>query len=169
MREEKLFVIKKFKFLLIAACIALSGVCSSLFFSANNDKLQKNTTITVKQDTTRTLEAEITGIYPGNSREYVINLNVKDAEILDISLAFRNKENNDGKLKNYIDVTISAGDVKIEKTLKELLDDDAKYDLGDNVKTITITYTMPESVGNESKGATADFYIDISAKASEEK
>ncbi len=77
----------------------IGGILIGVFFRQTTINCKKNTTITVKKNTTKALEAEITGIYPGDSREYAVNLNVKDAGISDISLVFRNKENDDGKLK----------------------------------------------------------------------
>ena len=59
--------------------------------------------------------------------------------------------------------------VNLEQTLKELLENGETFNLGAGVKSVTIIYSMPESVGNESKGATADFYIDVTAKATDAK
>ena len=162
-------MIKRLKYVLIVACVAAAAGCALIYFISGGDKLQKNTTITIKEDTVKTLEANITGICPGDDREYVINFNVKDAKIFDISLAFREREDRVGTLKNFINVKITTADERIEKTLKELLENGETFNLGAGVKSVTIIYSMPESVGNESKGATADFYIDVTAKATDAK
>jgi hypothetical protein len=73
---------------------------------------------------------------------------------------------NDGTLKNFIEVKIKTNESSINKTLNELLEGDL-ISLGIGVTEITISYTMPIEVGNEAQGVSVVFYIELEAKTIE--
>lgn len=122
--------------------------------------VESDATIEIDGETHKTLEATLTGFYPGSSQDYTIVLTSETSESYETYLSFRDGS---GELQNYIVVTVSTGTEEIEKPLSELLGGETLF-LGENVSEIKITYTMPEEVGNEAQGTTADFRIDFSAK-----
>ncbi len=154
---------KKVKIILTLACVAMALTGAIVFFVLyNGNKLLDHTTITLKGDTTKTLSAEIKDLYPTSVSEYEIVLDGDHPEEFYITLSFRGEAN--GKLKEYIGVKIETDNVKIEKSLEDLLDGKEKLSLGQNSTNIKITYTMSIDAGNETQGADIDFYIDLTAK-----
>lgn len=155
--KRKLYVI------LILVCVVMASA-GIVVFGANQsqDVLEKNTEIEINGETNRTLTAELTGFYPGNEQAYTITLKGGYSDDYVVTLNFRDNEEK-GELENYLTVTISAGENKIEKSLKELLDGE-EIELGGTASEIEIAFAMPADTGNESQGTTASFYIDFTAK-----
>ncbi len=153
---------KRLNIILIAACVLMT-VFSSIIYSVMQGQgdLKENTVIKVNGETDKTLKAELSGFYPGCEKEYVIALKGSLVSEGCVTLEFRNGENHGG-LENYINVKITAGEIAVEKPLKDLFDGN-KIDFGNNVSEIKITYSMPENTGNEAQGTTAFFYIDVTA------
>ncbi len=153
---------KKIKIVLIAICVALTFTGISIWgvLRSQND-IQGKTVVAVNGDTNKTLTAELSDFYPGLTKTFEIRLDGSAADDYVVTLNFRHEQG--GKLEDYLMVVISTSEIKIEKTLKELLDGE-EISLGKNADEIYISYTMPESVGNESQGTTANFYIDLTAK-----
>ncbi len=149
--------IVKIILIVVSAAMTFTGVLLYFVVSKNNT-LMKDTTITLRENTTKTLKAEIKDIVPDTKNEYVINLTGESKSDLIVTLAFRIK--NDGELKNFIHVEITTNDKTIQKSLDELLKGD-KIELGANVNKIKIVYAMPATVGNEAQGKSISFYIDI--------
>lgn len=157
---------KRLNIILIAACVLMTvfGSVISSVMNAQSD-LKENTVIKVNGETDKTLKAELSGFYPGCEKEYIIVLKGSLASESCVTLEFRNGENNGG-LENYINVKITAGEITVEKPLKDLFDGN-KIDFGSKVSEIKITYAMPENTGNEAQGTTAFFYIDVTAMTAE--
>lgn len=155
---------KKIKIVLIAICVALAftGVAIWGLVQKSGDELKENTTIKIEGETSKTLHANLSGFYPGASKEYTINLSGDSAKDYEISLSFRD-DNSEG-LKNYLTVEIVTGEKSIEKSLSELLEG-KEITLGKNATEIKIAYSMPTETGNEAQGASAAFYIDLKAKS----
>lgn len=155
---------KRLKLILILVCVvmAFTGIVIWAVFQEQNT-LKEHTVIELNGETSKTLKADLTGFYPGSEREYAITLTGEFAENYEITLNFRNDKHS-GELENYLTVTITTKNVTIQKQLKELLDGE-EIELGNDANEITITYVMPEDTGNEAQGATADFYIDLTAKS----
>ena len=159
-RKARGLMSKKIKYVLVLACVAAAFVGATIFFllQSENEAIDR-TTISINGETTKTLAADIKGLYPGGKSEYEIALD--GGSDFEITLSFRDKS--DGGLKEYIDVKITVGDKTIEKPLAELLDG-GEISLGRNVGTIGIVYLMDEHAGNETQGADICFFIDITAK-----
>ncbi len=157
---------KKITIALIALCLAMTVCGTTIYFVNKSDNdLSNKTEINLNGDTAKELEVTLTDFYPGSTQTYEIKLKGNSADDYTVTINFRDDEKS-GMLENYLTVVISTDKVSIEKSLKELLEGD-EISLGKNASNIKIRYTMPESVGNESQGTTADFYIDISAKSVE--
>ncbi len=159
---------KKVKIILTLACVTMAfiGVIVFLVMSNSNNQLLEHTTITLKGETTETLTAEITDLYPGSVKQYEITLKGDHPEEFYISLTFREKA--DSALKGYIGVKIITDNCTVEKSLKELLDGGEKIVLGNNTTKIKIIYTMSIDAGNDTQGKDISFYVDLSAKRTAE-
>lgn len=163
---------RKVKYILAIVCAITAAVGAAIFAVLMKKKLENGVTVsgganvTLTAESTKSIEANIGGLYPGERREYVIDVKLDQAENSEIVIAFRDKDTN-GKLKNYIGVTVTSGDTSVEKSLKELLEGSEELRFDGSTTQIVIVYTMRQDAGNESQGATADFYIDISAKTAQ--
>lgn len=155
----------KLKYILIIISIILTLTGVVLFTTMqDNNELKENTVIEIDGATTKTLKAEIDGLYPGKTEEYVISFIGDDIKDYLITLDFNG--DNDGTLKNFIEVEIKTNESSINKTLNELLEGD-RISLGTGVTEIIISYTMPIEVGNEAQGVSVVFYIELEAKTIE--
>ncbi len=153
----------KYILIIISIILTLTGVVLLATMKDNNE-LKENTVIEIDGATTKTLKAEINGLYPGKTEEYVISFagdNIKDYLI---TLDFNGDD--DGVLKNYIEVEIKTNDSSINETLNDLLEGDL-ISLGTGVTEIIISYTMPIEAGNETQGESIVFYIELEAKTIE--
>lgn len=157
---------KKITIALIVLCLAMTACGTTIYFvNKSNNNLGNKTEINVDGDTVKELSVNLSDFYPGNTQTFEINLKGNSADDYTVTINFRNDETS-GALENYLTVVISTDKVTIEKSLKELLEGD-EISLGKNASNIKIHYTMPETVENEAQGATADFYIEVSAKSVE--
>lgn len=148
--------------ILVSVAMAFAGVV--IWSAQEKDVLKEDTVIEISGETNKTLKAELAGFYPGGEKEYVISLSGDSASEYDITLTFRDDEDTEsGDLENYLTVKITTEEITIEKTLKELLQGETLA-LGKTSDGIKIVYAMPQEIGNESQGTTADFYIDFTAK-----
>ncbi|MBO5889289.1 MAG: hypothetical protein J6Q58_04030 [Clostridia bacterium] len=155
----------KLKFILIIISIILTLTGVVLFATIqDNNELKENTVIEIDEATTKTLKAEIDGLYPGKTEEYVISFTGDNIKDYLITLDFNG--DNDGTLKNFIEVEIKTNESSINKTLNELLEGNL-ISLGTGVTEITISYTMPIEVGNEAQGVSVVFYIELEVKTIE--
>lgn len=159
----------KRNFILIAVvAVILAGVVLLAVVMLNNNDFVKNVTLSENGITHETLEFSANGLHPGDTREYTLNLTSPISDRYIIEFAF--EETYDGKLKEYIDVTVkcSGSEGWYEYKLVDLLDgqtltfNNVVFEADEEV-VFTITYTMPLDVGNEAQRATADFYIHLTA------
>ena len=161
---------RKIGYILTIAVVAMTVIGVLLWFNIKDEgNLKDKTTVTFNGETTKTLKAEIAGFYPGKSADYTIEISDKGAADYNVSLVFRKNgdvEPEKNTLGNYLNVTIVAGDVTIEKNLNELFGGE-KINLGRNSQKITITYAMPLEIGNEAQGAETRFFIDLTASENE--
>lgn len=125
--------------------------------------LESNTTITLSENETATLKADLKDIYPGSENEYVVNLNNESRTSYSVTLTF-DGEINKGNLDKYLTVIFESETVSFNKSLNEVLSSKETFNMGNDVKHIKLTYVMPSDIGNEAQDSFADFYIDISAK-----
>lgn len=125
--------------------------------------LESNTTITLSENETATLKADLKDIYPGSENEYVVNLNSESRVSYSVTLTF-DGEINKGNLDRYLTVTFESESVSFTKLLSEVLSSKETFSMGNDVKHIKLTYVMSSEIGNEAQDSFADFYIDISAK-----
>lgn len=157
---------KKLQYGMIASAIVLTVIGLIIWGIVGIwNKPENEITLTIEGETITTLEARLAGIYPGGEKEYQVNLTGDEAAEYYIVMNFRDDDG--GELKKYLEVTVKAGEEERQGTLEEILSGE-KITLGKGIKEITITYRMPESVGNESQGTEVSFYIDVEASNAEE-
>ena len=168
MERQILGAHKKIKYILTLVCVALALIGIGVYFNVNEEnKLPGNVSVTLNENTTETLTTDISNIYPGSSVPYTIHLNGKNIVNLNFYLSFEGDDNCENRLENYINVTVETKQNIIENPLKDLLDNKEPIDLGKCVDQIIITYSMPEYVGNDAKGAEANYYVALLAKRME--
>ncbi len=152
----------KLKYIMIIISIVIT-LCGVVIFGRlqNNNNLEQNTVIEINGETSKTLKAQIKGLYPGKTEEYTILLKGDSTEEYAITLKFFGDDG--GKLKNYLVVEIVTENNAIEKPLQELLNGDF-ISLGQGVSKIRISYTMPFDTGDEAQGVSVAFYLELNAK-----
>lgn len=102
-------------------------------------------------------------LYPGQSREYEIELVCDASGDYNITLAYEELES--GSLKHYVDVAVKAnGETVYTGKLSRLIDDKETVSFDGTLEAeeplvVTVTYTMPHEIGNEAQGASTDFDI----------
>ena len=150
----------KYIIIIISIVLTLTGV---VIFGVlkNNDNLDKTTVVKLNGEISKTLKAEVKGLYPGKTEEYKILLEGSDAEEFFITLKFFGDDG--GKLKDHVDVGIVTDNVSVEKPLSELLDGEL-ISLGQGLTEIKILYTMPIDTGDEIQGESVSFKIELNAK-----
>lgn len=155
-------MVKKVQLILVFVCVAMAfgGIAFYGVLQTENN-LEENVIVYVDGDTHETFKAELTGFYPGKSQEYTITFNGELTDNYRITVDFID-DKKVCTLEDYLEVTILTSDLKIEKTLKELLDGD-EIELGVVATEIKFIYHMPEAMGNEAQGTTADFYLSVTA------
>ena len=152
----------KLKYIMIIISIVIT-LCGVVIFGRlqNNNNLEQNTVIAINGETSKTLKAQIKGLYPGKTEEYTILFKGDSTEEYAITLKFFGDDG--GKLKNYLVVEIVTENNAIEKPLQELLNGDL-ISLGQGVSKIRISYTMPFDTGDEAQGVSVAFYLELNAK-----
>lgn len=126
-------------------------------------KLDQNTSITLLENETTKLKVDLVDINPGSDITYTINLYTNVDNGLNIFLSF-DGEGNKGDLQKYVNVSFVSEVTSVTKSLSEVLNNGESFDMGKDIKKIDVSYSMPESIGNEAQNAYADFYINLNAK-----
>lgn len=157
---------KKYILLAAIAAVMILGVVILAVVISTGDDFVHNITLAENGRTMQKLEFSVSGLAPGGSREYTLNLKSQVDAHYSIALDFA--EQGDGALKNFVDVTILCGEQSHTYSLADLFEGKTtQFDLDigrGRSAVITITYSMPQSVGNEAQGATADFVINLTAE-----
>ena len=107
---------------------------------------------------------------PTEKREYDIHLYCAASGSYYISLDY--EELRDGGMKQFVNVTVRCADMVIfEGMLTDLLDGDTVVKFEGNLEsedplTVSVSYEMPEHIGNEAQGTSADFDIRLKIEKS---
>ncbi len=150
------------KLILIVIINVMTIILCAYYLKINaHSDLRENVEVVIDGNSAETFKANISGLYPGKTLDYKININDKKASDYEIKLKFHKDDG--GLLKDFIIVDIKANNVSIQKKLSELFNGDALI-IGENITTINISYTMPKDVGNESQKTSVSFYIDLLAE-----
>ncbi len=146
--------------IIISIVLTLTGVVIWRILQ-NNGNLEENTVIEINGETSKTLKADIKGLYPGQTVDCLVSLTGDVAEDYLVSLKFFGDDG--GELKKYVLVEIATNNGSIEKSLQELLNGEV-VSLGQGITEITISYTMPIDTGDEAQGTSVVFYVELNAK-----
>ena len=125
----------------------------------------------MKEGATKEVVFKELSIAPGQSCEYNLILEREDAVPCDITFDFEETQNLD--LKKYVYVKMeSDGEVFYDKLLADAFADkefhlrlEAKKE---KQQTITVTYYLPQDVGNEAQNAKSVFKLLVTATTIEE-
>lgn len=148
-------------FLLVAA-LTVTTLCVAVWMNFGNRAPSGAITLSPDEEPSRELSVTLSDFVPGRTQSTDITLAAANGESFVITLAFTREE--ESPLADFLTVTISVGDKTIETaTLAAYLDGKTiAFDyVATKDETLTISYTMPETVGDEAQGATADFRLDI--------
>jgi len=101
---------------------------------------------------------------PGESRDYSFKLKCREKGEYQVGLKLIEKA--DGGLKDFINVTVLLdGNSILTGNLGELMGYSSivlrDYEFGRESVDLVITYSMPESVGNEAMGTSVDFDMSL--------
>lgn len=164
----------KFKYILImlSVVVALTGVA---IFGVLNDEnnLEENTTLTIGgEETNESYKVELSAFNPGDTKGYTIHLTAEDSlSACSVKIKFDNK-GKPGTLDEFLVVTVTVdGEVvtNVDNTnLTDLLNADEIY-LGNGISEITISFTMPIDVGNESQKTSTVFDVVVTASNVEQE
>lgn len=107
---------------------------------------------------------------PGDSTDYTIRFSSYSSDQYHVTLDFLEDEDDKASntLKHFVKVRIDVdGKTVCDDLLKNAIDGkviDFPVDVGKGVNTkVQVTYYLPDDVGNEAKGAKADFKLHIHA------
>ncbi len=151
------------RILILALCVyALLGIILLLYVATAHKDYRKEIILVVDDTPTAVLDMSWLDINPGETFEYTVKLKCK--AFGNYSLNFSFGENSRGGLEDFIDVEIKHEDISYKNSLKTLLDSDVIYTfdcyLNKNTATeISITYSMPENVGNDAQNSFSDFSV----------
>ena len=149
--------------LVIGSILILIGVFLTAWIMLNSDD---NGTIKVNLDDPEAVSFESLALLPGESCEYVVELQNGRADKYTLTLDFVEKE--EKTLKNFVRVKILSGNTEIcDELLADLfLDDELTVPVDftkDENTELKIVYYLPEEVGNEAKKAEAVFELIFTA------
>lgn len=153
----------KFILVLLTSALSLTGVLLFVHLKKNT-VLPNEVTVTINEETTKNLKIDLIDIVPGSETSYTINIDSKYFDDFNFSISFYEMDD-PGELSNYLSLSISANEFNISKSFKEILNKNEVFALGTNVRKISLTYKMDESVGNEAQNTYANFYIDLISKS----
>ena len=142
---------------LVAAIIF--GIVLVIVQCSADDEFTKNVKLEESGIVRENLHFSATGLRPGDTRDYTIIVTPEADAVYVLALDF--EEENDGGLRDFIDVTLSYGDTVVETTLTELFAGKTvsfECDISKKVPArIHVVFSMSLDVGNEAQGATSDF------------
>ncbi|MBR2970909.1 MAG: hypothetical protein IKC48_03840 [Clostridia bacterium] len=150
--------------ILIVALAVVAVFAGMLVVYLNDAKDNFADSITLSNDgvTETVVSVNDLSLIPTQKKDYSISLQAEIEGTFDVVLDFA--ETRDGGMKQFVLVTIKSGDsVVYEGGLSDLLDDtdvvfQVEIESGKAVD-VNICYEMPESVGNEAQGTSADFDV----------
>lgn len=148
---------------LVAAIIF--GIVLVLVQCSADDEFVKNIKLEENGIEHEDLHFSANGLKPGDVRDYTII--IRTAADGTYVLDFNFDEDKNGGLREFIDVTLSYGDIVVETSLTELFGGKVvsfECEISKkNPAEIHVVFEMPLDVGNEAQGATTDFSTYLTA------
>ena len=101
---------------------------------------------------------DIDGFYPGRQEE--VNYDVRNRGDYSLSIAFREKDRG-AILNDYLVVSVRTnGNYELTAGLKDVLNK-GRISVGDNVRSVSFSYALPETAGNATQNQSTSFYVDL--------
>ena len=145
--------------------LAVMAVVLITFLTKAKEDFPKNITVDGDGVTESILPVRDLQLNPTESKEYSVNLVCDASGSYLITLDYVEKV--DGGMKQFVDVTVTCGDIVLYNgSLSTLLDTDTVLEMegvleAEDPLTLTFRYEMPESVGNEAQATHSDFDINL--------
>lgn len=161
---------KKLLVTLTATAVMIVIGVALVFWAMWNEKEVNVISVQLSDGASAPVEFNDLCLLPGESTEYTICFSSYSSKKYQVKLDFL--EDDDKKeyntLKHYVKVRIEVGEkVVCDNILKDVIDGkviDFPVDVGSGMNTkVKVTYYLPDDVGNEAKGAKADFKLHINA------
>ncbi len=136
------------------------GIVIGVYNKVGEQKLQNETTIELGEQKQTEMKIDLTGIHPGDSTSYKINLNANKGDAYISSITF--EKTGTDSLAPFIDVEIKIGDERIDGArLSDYLggrraEFTADFSDTDSLQ-VEIIYSMSVDIGDEAQNTTADF------------
>ncbi len=160
--------------ILSVAMILLCLVAVMLIFMLNeaHEGFEDDVTVTVNEVTTSSVPVRNLYLLPGDKKEYKVNVLCDASGHYNLYLDYEEEHN--GGMKYFVNVEIwceGIDEVVYEGSLTDLLDGEEIITLDGDLNSrdpleIKIYYEMPLTTGNEAKGTSSDFNINLSIKKS---
>ena len=134
-----------------------------VFIDKAHEDFRNDITISASGVTEKTLQVRDLQLSPTEQTTFDVGMTCAASGSYNISLDYI--EQKDGGMKHFINVVVKCnGEVVYEGNLLALLDENEIVSFESVLEekapcTITITYEMPITVGNEAQGTSADFDI----------
>lgn len=144
---------------LVLVAAIIFGIVLVIVQCSADDEFVKNVKLEENGIVREELNFSASGLKPGDTRDYTIIVSPSaDGTYV---LEFDFEEENNGGLRDYVDVTLSYGETVINTTLSELFDGkDVNFECKIGKKTpaeFHVIFSMSLEVGNEAQGVTSDF------------
>lgn len=161
---------KVYLFFIIALCLAIFlGLTIFAFIYGAQDEFKKSVKLQAYGTTVKTYEINELALAPGDSKEYELIYYSSVSGAYKLQVNFVDKSG--GTLKYYLNVEIEADGYKASGNLFALMAAEEGTELelyleAKGTNSLKIRFIMPENIGNEAQGTTADFDIVVTARHS---
>ena len=151
---------KKTIYITIAICVVLlvAGAVLLVLLLTEDDAVKN---ITLEKHGTTTAEVSFTAqnLHPSQSRGYAVILHGNNEKDLGVTLRFDDAQ---GKLTEFLMVDVQCNGFSLHAPLAELLGQSHFFRCSfSDTFSISITYGIPDDVGNEAMNAQADFLLHL--------
>ena len=152
--------------------LCLIAIMLMLLLNRAHENFDEDVTVTVNEFTTSSVPVRNLYLTPGDKKEYKVGVLCEASGHYYLFLDY--EEEHDGGMKHFVNVEIwceGIDEVVYEGPLTDLLDGEEIVTLDGDLNSrdpleIKIYYQMPITTGNEAKGTSADFNINLSIKKS---
>lgn len=153
--------------LIFMSALILIGAALTLYFINVLDRHELLAVDIEKAGDTDTVTFTSLDIVPGESREYVVLLNLSDVGEYDLRIDFSRAAENEFEKYLYVKIELE-GEIICDKLMSSFMRTGAELEIDDSVDgeqqyELKVTYYLPSDVSNEAQVATADFDLTVTA------
>ena len=161
---------KKFLVAITACALMIILGVGLVFWAMWNERQVTVIDIRLANASSMPIEFDNLPLTPGSSTSYEFRFTSYSSKKYDVSLDFvEDEEKKDyNTLKHFVRVKIEVDDeILCDDLLERVIDGNSIHfpvDVGKKINTrMKVTYSLPEDIGNEAKGATAAFKLFVTA------